>query len=338
MNAIEKYDILDLTKFISSLMVVAIHTDLFPMVLYPWLRMAVPLFFMISSFLLFKKINISKKEERINILKKYIFRIAKLYLFWIIVLMPVTIWYRSDWFVNGFWFALKSIVLGILFYGTIPVSWYFSASIIGTLIVYYLTEKIKENRIVLLILFSFCGLLCCFSSTYSKLFPDNKLFLIISNLELYLTFLVSLLYIYIGKLFADGKMNFISHKKYGYLSLLFGLLLFFEWRWFYSKTGLYLNDILLCIMPFSICVFCFIKNIKIKLACSKFIRQFSSFLYPTHKIGLIFYSHFINKINLNLDISKILIFILTVLTLLLCFVIVKKLENKKYFKFLSNSY
>ena len=51
------YDILDLAKFIFSLMILAIHTSLFPKILYPWLRIAVPMFFIISSFLLFKKIN-----------------------------------------------------------------------------------------------------------------------------------------------------------------------------------------------------------------------------------------------------------------------------------------
>lgn len=37
--------IFDVVKFCLALMVVAIHSKLFPMLLYPWLRLAVPLFF-----------------------------------------------------------------------------------------------------------------------------------------------------------------------------------------------------------------------------------------------------------------------------------------------------
>ena len=40
----ENYDIFDLVKLILSIMIVAIHTSLFPTILYPWLRLAVPLF------------------------------------------------------------------------------------------------------------------------------------------------------------------------------------------------------------------------------------------------------------------------------------------------------
>ena len=45
--------IFDIVKFFLSLMVVAIHCELFPLTLYPWLRLAVPLFFVISSYLFF---------------------------------------------------------------------------------------------------------------------------------------------------------------------------------------------------------------------------------------------------------------------------------------------
>ena len=68
----KNYDIFDLTKYTLSIMVIAIHSCLFPMILYPWLRLAIPLFFIISSFLLFIKINFSSKNEKNTIIKKYI--------------------------------------------------------------------------------------------------------------------------------------------------------------------------------------------------------------------------------------------------------------------------
>lgn len=56
-NLTDRQTSLDILKCISALAIIAIHTSLFPLVLYPWLRLAIPLFFVTSSFLLFTKIN-----------------------------------------------------------------------------------------------------------------------------------------------------------------------------------------------------------------------------------------------------------------------------------------
>ena len=97
MQKIKNYDILDIVKFILSIMVVAIHTELFPTVLFPWLRIAIPLFFIISSFLLYEKIKLNKENKK-EIIKKYIVRQLKYYLFWFIVLIPATVYLRKEWF------------------------------------------------------------------------------------------------------------------------------------------------------------------------------------------------------------------------------------------------
>ena len=72
----KNYDILDLTKLILSIMIVAIHTSLLPTVLYPWLRLAVPLFFIISSFFLFNKVNNSTQDESGKIVKNFLLHIC----------------------------------------------------------------------------------------------------------------------------------------------------------------------------------------------------------------------------------------------------------------------
>ena len=49
-------DTFDILKYILSFMIIAIHTGGgYARALYPWLRIAVPLFFMISAYLLFSK-------------------------------------------------------------------------------------------------------------------------------------------------------------------------------------------------------------------------------------------------------------------------------------------
>ncbi len=47
----------DLLKIVLSIMIVLIHTKILPNILYPWLRIAVPLFFVMSSYFLFSKLN-----------------------------------------------------------------------------------------------------------------------------------------------------------------------------------------------------------------------------------------------------------------------------------------
>ena len=65
-NYVEKtrYDIFDIVKFVLAIIVIAIHTNLFPQFLYPWLRLAIPLFFIISSYLLHVKILQNPNQEK----------------------------------------------------------------------------------------------------------------------------------------------------------------------------------------------------------------------------------------------------------------------------------
>lgn len=101
MSKLKNYDVLDLTKLVLSIMIVAIHTSLFPNILYPWLRLAVPLFFIISSFLLFSKVNNVSLTEKDIVVKNYIIRQLKLYLFWFIILLPLTVIIRKEWIIGG---------------------------------------------------------------------------------------------------------------------------------------------------------------------------------------------------------------------------------------------
>lgn len=61
-------DILDLAKFVMSFFVVAIHSELFPTILYPWLRVAVPIFFLISGYILFCRINETSESKKTPVL------------------------------------------------------------------------------------------------------------------------------------------------------------------------------------------------------------------------------------------------------------------------------
>ena len=92
-----KFDIL---KLVLAIFIVGIHSTRAGMILRPVFRLAVPLFFIISSYLFFlKQCTLSSWIERYKGLKKYAKRILLLYLFWFLLLFPFTIYYR-EWYVD----------------------------------------------------------------------------------------------------------------------------------------------------------------------------------------------------------------------------------------------
>lgn len=56
-GAFKQYDAFDIVKLICCILVVCIHTNPLPNFFQPIYRLAVPFFFMISSFLFFTKIT-----------------------------------------------------------------------------------------------------------------------------------------------------------------------------------------------------------------------------------------------------------------------------------------
>ena len=64
MGSVGRYDSIDLTKFVLAFMVVLIHINPFSaevnVVVMPVLRLAVPLFFIISAFFFFTKVSVGK--------------------------------------------------------------------------------------------------------------------------------------------------------------------------------------------------------------------------------------------------------------------------------------
>lgn len=134
----EYYPYLDLLKFLSCIAIVSIHTKIgafFP----DWLNKiigefnnsAVPIFFIVSSFLLWKRINFNSSD--IGVMKHFVNRLFVLYVIWTIVLLPT-------WFV-GFvvkhpddWLFL--LPMKFFLWGAPHGSWFIVSLIYGFLTVY----------------------------------------------------------------------------------------------------------------------------------------------------------------------------------------------------------
>lgn len=157
---LRKYNSIDLMKIIMSICVVAIHTEPLNNCTNKWalnifdsvVRMAVPFFFVVSGFLLASKFDDDfSSDHNIDIVKKTLIRIMKLYVLWTIIYLPMTMVH--------FLLEKKSIlhnfvdfIRGFIFIGQQYNSWplWYLLSTIYSLCLILLILKLKLNRKILL--------------------------------------------------------------------------------------------------------------------------------------------------------------------------------------------
>ncbi len=85
-NKKTKLDMVDFTKLILAFMVMAIHTYLFGEYIYPFVRLAVPAFFIFTGYFTFRKIDCeTEKKIQNNIFKITLKRYIILYMVWFII-------------------------------------------------------------------------------------------------------------------------------------------------------------------------------------------------------------------------------------------------------------
>lgn len=171
-TAVKEYNSLDILKFVLSIFVLIIHSEIDKTYISPLLRTAVPLFFLISSYLFFSKVSrLSDEKEKRFALKHLIKRNLLLYLFWVILQLPLIIYgqhFHIDFFTKGIWNALKIILLGQSFTG----SWYIIALVIGCIIIFFASKKIPDIWLVVLTLPIY--IMCCFTTNYRGLFQADS--------------------------------------------------------------------------------------------------------------------------------------------------------------------
>ena len=331
----QTYDIFDITKFIMSLAVVAIHTNLFPTILYPWLRVAVPLFFVISSYLFFHKIDLQSPTDCKKTLAKFIKRNTTLYFSWFVIQLPLTLYVRQEWFTNGIISGLFNLIKNVFFGSTFFVSWFFSANLIAIVIIYFATKKI--NSWILLIISVLCNLLCCIISGYNTEIP------FVASLNEYIspffgnianTFIVALFWVVVGKMFAEKRV--LISQKASYIGLLISaVFLFLEWK----ITTVYLDspidrECLFMLIPVVIFGFSVLLGHQAtKNRYAKYLRNSSTLIYVTHYPLMIVAEKALSIFNIT---TALLIFLLTLCeTFVLCYTVIK-LSNNTKFGFLKN--
>ena len=323
----------DIAKVILSVFIVAIHTmgKYGP---YPILRIAVPVFFMVSGYLFFSKYNAT--EMKVSVLYSFIKRNLELYAFWFIALLPI--------FIQGFSFdmmGVAKIIVRFLVGSTFASSWYLMALVIGVCLVFY-SNKISGGQIVLMLFAvgSFC--LCCLFSNYRNLLTEQsvlfKLLLAYPG-TIYNSFPVSLIWIIIGKKFADyeyihGLSKAIYPKWYIILGVSLALLIV-EYLIVAQLNSCVDNDCYFMLLPVCASLFGIILNINIDWKYAKIARKASTIVYCLHgSVAIVLKGVFV----VNAMSDALLLFLLTLVLCLLGVLVILILEKIPCFKWLKYAY
>lgn len=333
-------DILDLVKMILAFMVVAIHSGLFDPFLYPWLRLAVPLFFMISSYLFFKKINgCEHSKERNQALKDFVLRNLKLYAFWFVVLFPVTGMLRGWFDINGE-DAVVNIIINFFIGSTFVASWFISALIIGVIVVFLARNT---NKTALLVVGIVLYLLVSLRTSYMFVFKNwTDMLYAVATFEAYTfspinSFPAGIPWVIFGKLFADGYFSKIKIKTSAITLGVSSVLLFTEWFLIMHFSGKYNKDFYIMLLPCCLAILNILLQLKpINLKYAKEMRKISVFVYASHGSLVHCLVFAFNRINLPLP-----SFVIYILTLVICVgaaLLVFVLEKYKYLKWLRYSH
>lgn len=279
---------IDLLKFVLAIFVVGLHTLSVDFIGRPILRFGVPIFFIISSYLFFlKQGSCDSATERRQALMRYVKRVLKLYLFWLVVLLPITI-YSNKWHVNLGFDTIVVVVRNFFFSYTFAGSWFLMALIIGMSVVWFLGEKkVRDFWIILIGIVLY--LLCCMSSTYQDLVAKvPSLAEALNNYEKVFTephnsFPAGILFIAMGKILAQRKFH-VSNKVLVITTGLLFALIYCEHFMLRSISKIMSNDSYLMLPPLCLCLFMLVgQNTKFKLTFdTRHLRAYSTIIYCSH--------------------------------------------------------
>ena len=218
-----KYDSIDLMKFIASIFVVALHTDVFydinrnlyVLVCNGLSRLAVPLFFISSAYFLYLPEQESQIKKR---QVKYIKRLATLYLVWFIIYLPITIYNRIYLSKFSLLETLFRYFRSLLFSGGFSGAWFLSSCIFCVLVF----NMIDNNKyigggkmcIISFIIYIFCVITSSYSKIIDILHLQNEYYIYeLLFCQPYLSIIAGIPYFYLGRYLVKNQKNMIS-KEY----------------------------------------------------------------------------------------------------------------------------
>ncbi len=339
----KSYASIDIAKIVLALFVVAIHVDplgsQFTHLRYPIVRIAVPLFFLMSSYLFFKKLSgISERAERNRGLWNFCTRNLLLYLSWFVLLIPITI-YRSGYIGKPLSYIAKDLILGFFFGSTFPASWYIMALVTATTIVYFLGRFMKNAYI--LTIGAALYALCCFSSNYRGVLDADGI--VMQMIEaypasIYNSFPSAVYWIAAGKLMADSECerDRLTLKVSAAVGVLMFALLFLEHFMIAQLGSSYRNDCYFSLMLLCPAIFSLVLGWRVECKYSLKMRSLSTVMYCSHVgIGTVI-GYVLRKIGLSTDAAGIAlcVYMMTVAGCVVVWMLIERCKSYRYLRFL----
>lgn len=321
------YGMVDLLRLVFAIGVMMIHTRAFESISKDlWMatsmgicRLAVPFFFIVSGYFLYKRIQ-SPKEPKTTLK-----RLLILYFVWVLIesimLFPIVLSILK--------LPLIMIIIRFLLIGVTGSLWYIASLIITIFIIAPLLKKDKILPLliigVILFLFGACA------DTYYGLFAKTTLGPVINGYNAIFILpqvgiVESMLFVSLGALI--GKYNLNKRvKNSGLLSIIFIIILLLE-TFILNKSGiakdanLYLSSIIAA--PF-IFIWAINYNINISKRISMLCREYSVGLYCSHQIILLALGAFVPMLFAN----TLIRFILTLCISALIIAILRRTKLKR---------
>lgn len=309
----ESYNSIDIAKFICSIGIVALHVP--PIdntsILLPYINfvtsLCVPLFFIFSSYLFFNNTT----EVNLDTLKRFLYRISILY----------SCWFFINLVINPTHTTLTNLIVNLVFGNTFPGSWFYSALIISTLIVYFL-RNLNYIYMIFISLFVYIYITLNFShliSGYIFNWYQNNIYIV------FLSFPYALIWTTIGFLIKKNRNRYII-----YFNIIFALSFVALYAIFKNNIYEIISWYVRLILCEIIGLLCINNNINLNLPY-KTLRNISTLVFMIHFSFLyIIPDDFICNINLKF-------FIVSILSLLISIIIIK-LSKLKYLTFLKQLY
>lgn len=287
----KQYRAIDIMKFISSVMVIVVHTS--PLLPYTPFgnfvlinilgRFVVPFFFISTSFFVSLK-----SRENPSYFKKYMKALFKLYIFWSILYIPCGfVWIQQNMDIPFYLYPV-ALLLGFFYLGTYYHLWYVPALIFSLLVVDWYTRHFRL-RFLLPITF---GLFCIGSlETYYGIIPFPAIQTVITDyMSVFFTtrnglffglFFVACGY-YISK---RDRLIHITHKK---LWLVISLVVLVIEAYILDQTNTLNFNFLIMLAPCTVLLFLCLRDSHVSWNLNYHrLREYSEYYYFTHAFFLV---------------------------------------------------
>ena len=322
-----KYLTFDKFRLFASILIIAIHTyplftineNLDFVFTHVFCRIAVPFFLMITGYFVMEKAT-QNKDFLIN----YTIKTLKLYLFCILLYLPINIYAKTFETSN-----IISILKDIFINGTFYHLWYFPALILGLWILYFLLKKLKGKKVIVIL--SILYIIGIFGDSLGNLSLNiayiKDIYKVIFSIFDYTRngiFYVPI-FLYLGYLFRKIKFN-ISRSKNVILIIIFILLMIVEGI-IYNKFDLQIHDSMYFMLPI-VMVLIFNLILQNSNENNKSLRNISTIIYITHPLFIIFVrgvGKILNLENIIVD-NNLIHYILVVLTTVIFSICFEKLS------------